>query len=93
MFKTFMRGDLCMVTFLHFTRKTGPDANFLLIQFSEFFIGSVFPSPIVGSVSMFKTFINAWRFMGGDLSAIYPRKCQEKIRQNTFMRSRGKPLR
>ena len=32
-----------MVTFLHFTWKTGPDANFPLIQFSEFSVGSDFP--------------------------------------------------
>ena len=38
-----------MVTFLPFTQKTGQDANFPLVQFSL--------SPILGLVSMFKTFM------------------------------------
>ena len=40
MFKTFMHGHLCVVTFLHLEYR---DANFLLIQFSELSFGSVFP--------------------------------------------------
>ena len=40
MFKTFMHGHLCVVTFLHL--ETG-DANFLLIQFSKLSVGSVYP--------------------------------------------------
>ena len=50
---TFILGHLCVVTFL--TQKTR-DVNFPLIQFS--------PSPILGSISTFKT------FMCGDLSAL-----------------------
>ena len=40
MFKTFMHGHLCMVTFLHLESR---DANFLLIQFSKLSICLVFP--------------------------------------------------
>ena len=41
-----MHGDLWVVTFLHLEIK---DVNFPLIQFS--------PSPILGSISTFKTFM------------------------------------
>ena len=44
---TFILGHLCVVTFL--TQKTR-DVNFPLIQFS--------PSPILGSISTFKTFMH-----------------------------------
>ena len=46
------------------------DANFLLVQFSKFSVGSVFPATSGSvqhlSVAMLKT------FMHGDLSAVYP---------------------
>ena len=40
MFKTFMHGHLCVVTFLYLESR---DVNFLLIQFSELSIGLVIP--------------------------------------------------
>ena len=55
MFKTFMHGHICLVTFLHLETR---DANFLLIQFSELSVGLVSPSPILGSISTFKTFLH-----------------------------------
>ena len=61
MFKTFMHGHLCVVTFPHLETRA---ANFPLSQFSELFIGSVSLSPILGSISTFKT------FMCGDFSAL-----------------------
>ena len=53
-----MHGDLSAL------RKQSLDVNFPLIQFSEFSVGSVFLSSILGSISMFKT------FMCGDLSSL-----------------------
>ena len=44
----------------------------------EFFHNDSFFQISVGWVSTFKTFINVWTFMCGGLSALYPRKCQEK---------------
>ena len=51
MFRTFMHGHLCMVTFLHLEYG---DANFLLIQFLNFPLVQLSPSPILGSVSILK---------------------------------------
>ena len=72
MFKTFKYEHLCIVTFLHFTWKTGQEANFLLISFPNFLLVQFSPSPILGSVSTFKT------FMCGNLSAFLSSKWQEK---------------
>ena len=64
-----------MVTFLHFTWKTGQDENLPLIQFSKFSVGSIFS--ITHPRFDFNVYnIYAWTL--GDISALYPRKCQEK---------------
>ena len=74
MFKTFMHGHICLVTFLHLETR---DANFLLIQFSELSVGLVSPSPILGSISTFKTFLHG--HLCGDLSVLRIQRCEFSI--------------
>ena len=74
-FKTFMHGQLCMVTFLHLDTR---DLNFPLLQFSELSFGSVFP--VTHPRFRFNIYnIYAWTFMCGDFSAPRYQRCKFSV--------------
>ena len=64
-----------MVTFLHLETR---DANFLLIQFSELSISSVFPVTHPRFRFNIKN-IYPWKIMHGDLSTLRNQRCKFSV--------------